>query len=207
MATKSKAKSAVKAGKAAVAAKRSGKSVTPKNRAIADALATVAGNPAAPDSVKKAADPAVKAAFRAGERSPVYAAYQVLAEGLHNGESIPVKPLSIFARDVRPIAELVAQQDGKTANRLPVRVALAVALALAEQGVALRDGAKFARRFDVTGKPSCIENGGIKRAVRCGALGYSGKPGEETLTIKSGYADIVRGLVGEDKLRRAGIKS
>lgn len=143
---------------------------------------------AKPAPRKRVAKPAPKAAAKpatdkpdaqalavriAGERTT---AANIFAQAKTGNVSIPVKPLSAYAKTYK--ATVTAHAIGRKPSP---RQAAALAVCAAANGKAVANDVKLKRTFDINGAPYAIENGALSDAIASGLCSYDSA--SETITI------------------------
>lgn len=162
---------------------------------------TVANNEAAPEAPAAetneapvaTADARVLRAERvAADRKAVAALY---ADFESNRLSVPVKALSAF--------KLETSKAHPVARNPSPRQAAALCAGLTANAVALADGARFPRVFEINGVNSAIENGVLRDAIASGLITVSGaSPEAEIIRIAKNGAAKIAGQIGATIVKR-----
>lgn len=138
-------------------------------------------------------DPRVARAERvAADRKAVNALY---ADFEANRLSVPVKALSAF--------KLETSKAHPVARNPSPRQAAALCAGLTANAVALADGARFPRVFEINGVNSAIENGVLRDAIASGLITVSGaSPEAEIIRIAKNGAAKIAGQIGATIVKR-----
>lgn len=128
----------------------------------------------------------------AADRQAVNALY---ADFEANRLSVPVKALSAFK---------LATSTAHPVSRNPSqRQAAALCAGLVANGIALADGARFPRVFEIDGVNSAIENGVLRDAISSGLITVSGtSPESEIIRIAKNAAAKIAGQIGATIVKR-----
>ncbi len=128
----------------------------------------------------------------AADRKAVNALY---ADFEANRLSVPVKALSAF--------KLETSKAHPVARNPSPRQAAALCAGLTANAVALADGARFPRVFEINGVNSAIENGVLRDAIASGLITVSGaSPEAEIIRIAKNGAAKIAGQIGATIVKR-----
>lgn len=128
----------------------------------------------------------------AADRTAVNALY---ADFEANRLSVPVKALSAF--------KLETSKAHPVARNPSPRQAAALCAGLTANAVALADGARFPRVFEINGVNSAIENGVLRDAIASGLITVSGaSPEAEIIRIAKNGAAKIAGQIGATIVKR-----